>query len=83
MGRKFFVGGNFKMQVLLLFPQAVNAHDLSLCLPRFQTPADLGDLLRNGTISSIKEIVHNLSTAKLGMLNSASEVQLLPVAFRA
>ncbi|KIV93909.1 triosephosphate isomerase [Exophiala mesophila] len=32
MGRKFFVGGNFKM---------------------------------NGTISSIKEIVHNLSTAKL------------------
>ncbi|KEF55628.1 triosephosphate isomerase [Exophiala aquamarina CBS 119918] len=42
MGRKFFVGGNFKM---------------------------------NGTISSIKEIVHNLSTAKL---DSNTEVVVAP-----
>ncbi|KAK5085149.1 triosephosphate isomerase [Lithohypha guttulata] len=44
MGRKFFVGGNFKM---------------------------------NGTISSIKEIVHNLSSAKL---DSNTEVVIAPPA---
>jgi hypothetical protein len=49
MGRKFFVGGNFKMLDNNFKVSWLSAH-----------------IDRNGTIKSIKEIVHNLSSAKLG-----------------
>ena len=51
------------------------------CLSSRALTTDLTLLFRNGTISSIKEIVHNLSTAKLGVFGLHSPFRTLFVTF--
>lgn len=59
-----------KCECWILVLKLAEASHISWYLPPSKSGTDTALFVRNGTISSIKEIVHNLSTAKLGMFNA-------------